>query len=71
MGIAIDDRVYATEEINYSWAECGAPVLRQGAEGTVINVTDDDGWPLIIEWDAGVIGAAASESVALVPPLAR
>lgn len=67
--IAEGDRICATETISY--CVNGLIDIFPGDEGTVINLTDDDGWPLIVEWDAGLIGAAASESVALVPPLAR
>lgn len=67
--IAMGDRVYATETISY--CVNGLVDIGRNGEGTVIDVTDDDGWPLIVEWDAGLIGAAAAESVALVPALAR
>lgn len=68
VNFATDDRVYAIENIRYD-AHRVIDIPR-GSEGTVIGVTDD-GWPLIVEWDAGLIGAANECSVALVPALAR
>lgn len=70
---AAGERVYATEDIIYDTPDFGGTVqgLPGTSEGTVIDVTDDDGWPVVVEWDAGFIGAAAAESLALVPPLAR
>lgn len=63
--IAVGDRIYAIENIRYD-AHRVIDIPR-GSEGTIIDVTDDDGWPLMVEWDAGIIGAVSSESVALVP----
>lgn len=62
------DRVYATEEIIYGVID---RAVRPGDEGTVERFSDHDGCPLVIEWDAGFVAAAAAESLAPVPPLAR
>lgn len=62
--IAEGDRIYATEDIRYDAHR--VIDIPAGSEGVVIGLTDDDSWPLMVEWDAGIIGAADSGSVALV-----
>lgn len=62
--IAEGDRIYATEGIRYDAHR--TIDIPAGGEGTVLAVTDDDGWPFMIEWDAGIIGGASDASVALI-----
>jgi hypothetical protein len=62
-------RVYAIEAIRYDAHR--VIDIPAGSEGGVLAVTDDDCCNLMIEWDAGIIGGASSDSVALVPSLAR
>lgn len=62
--ISEGDRIYATEDIDYLGVAIPA-----GHEGTVADVTDNDGAELGIEWDFGLYGMANSGSVALIESL--
>ncbi len=65
--IEIGTRIYATEEIDYSWTDDGSPVLPAGAEGVVIEVRSPARWAdMLVEWDLGFIGAVDSGSIAAV-----
>lgn len=68
------DRVYAAETISY--AEVTDPklndgVIEAGGEGTVAEVIDAECCNVLVEWDAGFLGAAEASSIAVVPTLAN
>jgi hypothetical protein len=68
--IAEGDRIYATETIGYLEIidpKLNDGVIERGDEGTVIELIRDSICDLLVEWDAGFIGAVDSGSVALVP----
>lgn len=63
--VNIGDRIYATEEINYAWADPDGYVIRPGEQGVVTEVRSPARWTdTLIEWDAGFVGAVDSGSVA-------
>jgi hypothetical protein len=67
-------RIYATETIRYAgFYQDGYQdhVVRSSDEGVVVELTGDDAYDLLIEWDAGFLGSVNSGSVALVDPEAR
>lgn len=63
--IAEGDRIYATEGIVWDNG-FDRPKVNAGDEGTVVDFTGDDSFDLWVEWDAGFLAAASSDSVALV-----
>lgn len=64
--IAEGDRIYATETILISDGYDGADVILPGSEGEVAELTGDDDYDLLIEWDRGFQGVVNSGSVALL-----
>lgn len=60
--IAVDDQIIATEDIDL----LDGQVIKRGHGGVVVDLTGQDHWDLLVEWDCETTSAANSDSVSLV-----